>query len=879
MPFRRALVVVLAVLFAWAGAQSGSEQVVSEVRVEGTTAYADIVRVVLDTRVGTRVDRIDLEAERNRVYALGTFSRVSVSLEDARGGTVLLVTVEENPLIREVAFEGVTALNPAALRQQLEREHLLSAGRVYNTTRAEEALATIQRIYRQRGFPFDVPVSLEVQEVEAAGGEGRAARLTYEISEQAPVREVVVGESEVLDEEPLRGLFRPLTSAGEFDYQLYIQAVQRIEERYRERGYRFSGVDLARTRLQQGVLEVVLHEARIVSIDTSAIGVNASELSVSAGDLFNYDLLLEDVRRLARGRSGDVRMVTRLTQGGDVSVSFEQGAPETAGPVEEIEFEGNTVVSSEELREVLALKVGDTFTSTLAQEDFERILRFYQNEGWVVLTQPDFSYVDGTYVQRIHEVRVAGYEVTFEGADQKTQDFVVTRYMPDVGTVINQNEIRASLRQIARLGAVEPVNVTFQPTDDPARMRLNVIVREARTGLFTPSAQYATDSGLSASLSFSESNFLGRAHNLSAELNAQTSDLGFMLGGSVRYSVPWLYLDVLDFQEVPTSVSASLFSLIETNRLLTADGSTRRPYPGLPDIEQNRVLVGQYAQRDTGASFSVGRPIAQDTILRFSARASVTDYKLEPPEVECAFEADGDVENAERCALPESEAVRHLPQGGLSSFLSSTVTYDDRDNPDFPRSGVAATGLTGLGIGTDYRHPDTGEQRSYVYEQVEFGVKTYVLLADLAPEEISDRNHVLAFRVNLGHQFGGDYPTTKRFQVGKSTNEATSIRGYQVDDFDLSRTYVTASAEYRYDFGLDTVATQTVIGIVFLDLGYASSVPGYPDYGAPAFAGAGVGVQVNLGFSGVLLPALRFDYGFSQRNPTGEFRFRVGPVF
>ncbi|MEX2541946.1 MAG: POTRA domain-containing protein [Trueperaceae bacterium] len=885
MLHRRAVFVVLVVLSAWASAQNDTAQnnsqgeVLAEVRVEGTTAYADIVRVVLGARAGTAVGRIDLEAERNRVYALGTFSAVSVSVVDGSAGPVLLVRVEENPLIGEVAFDGATVVSADTLRQALEQQHLLAVGRVYNTTRAEEALATVQQLYRRRGFPFDVPVSLDVQEVEAEGGDGEAIRLTYSLSEEAPVSEVRVEESAVLAAEPLQGLFRPLTSTGEFDYDLYRQAVGRVEERYRERGYRFSGVDLARSELQQGVLDIALREARIASIDSSAIGVDASELSVEAGDLFNYNLLLDDVRRLAQGRSGDVQMVTRLDQAGDVRVSFEQGPPETAGPVDDIEFEGNTVIPDEELRELLALEVGDTFTSTLAQEDFERIVRHYQDDGWVVLNQPDFGYSEGTYVQRIEEVRVAGYQVTFEGGDQKTMDFVVTRYMPEIGTVLNQNEIRASLRQLARLGAVEPVNVSLEPTDDPQQVLLNVIVRETRTGLFTPSAQYATDSGLSASLSFSESNFLGRAHNISAELNAQTSDLGFMLGGSVRYSIPWLYLDVLDFQEVPTSVSGSLFSLVDTNKLLTADGSTRVPYPGLPDTEENRVLVGEYSQRDTGASFSVGRPIATDTTLRFSARASVTEYKLEPPEVDCTFDDAGDLENANRCALPGAQAVTHLPQGGLSSFMSTTVTYDDRDSPEFPRSGIAATGLAGIGIGTDYRDPGTGEQRSYVYEQVEFGVKTYVLLADLAPEEISDRNHVLAFRANLGHQFGGDYPSSKRFQVGKSTNEATAIRGYQVDDFDLSRTYLTASAEYRYDFGLDTVATQTVIGIVFVDLGYASSVPGYADYTAPLFAGAGVGVQVNLGFGGVLLPALRFDYGFSERNPTGEFRFRVGPVF
>ena len=879
MPLRRAVLFVVVVLSAWAAAQTDTGGgTLSEVRVEGTTSYADIVRVVLQSRAGRPVEDIDLEAERNRVYSLGTFSEVSVSLEESGEGPVLLVQVEENPLIAEVIVDGAEAVPSETIRGALEREHLLVPGRVYNTARAEEALSTVQRLYRQRGFPFDVPVSLEVQEVEAEGGEEQL-RLIFEVSEDAPVDDVTVAESSVLDQAPLEQLFQPLVSTGEFDFELYRQAVQRVEQLYREQGYRFSGVDIGRSTLQQGVLGVALHEAQIASIDTSAIGVDPSELSLEQGDLFNYDLLLEDVRRLARGRSGDVRMVPVVTAEGDVRVNFQLGPPETAGPVEEIIFEGNTAVSDEELREVLALEVGDTFTSTLAREDFDRIVRRYGEEGWVVQVEPDFSYDDGSYIQRVTEVKVAGHDVTYEGDEQKTMEFVITRYLPEVGSVVNQDQIRAALRQVARLGAVEPVNVRFVPTEDPAQVVLDVVVREIRTGLFTPSAQYATDSGLSASLSFSEGNFLGRAHSVGAELSLQTSDIGLMLGGSVRYSIPWLYIDAYDFQEVPTSVSASLFSLVETNQLLTAGGSTRAVYPGLPDTEENRVLVGEYAQRDTGLSFSVARPVADFTSLRFSARASIAEYKLEPPEVECTFGASGELENADRCALPTSAADDFLPQGGLNSFISTTVTYDDRDNPDFPRGGIAASALAGLGIGTDYRDPATGLQQSYAYQQLEFGVKTYVLLADIAPEEITDRNHVLAFRVNTGHQFGTDYPISKRFQVGKSIDDATSIRGYGVDDFDLSRTYATASMEYRYDFGLDTVATQTVIGIVFVDVGWASSVPGFPEYGAPLFAGAGVGVQVNLGFGGVLLPALRFDYGFSERNPRGEFRFRVGPVF
>ncbi|HET8986640.1 MAG TPA: hypothetical protein VFN03_12870, partial [Trueperaceae bacterium] len=154
-----------------------------------------------------------------------------------------------------------------------------------------------------------------------------------------------------------------------------------------------------------------------------------------------------------------------------------------------------------------------------------------------------------------------------------------------------------------------------------------------------------------------------------------------------------------------------------------------------------------------------------------------------------------------------------------------------------------------------------------------------VTLADVLPNEVVDDNHVFAVRLDVGHQFGGLYPESKRFFVGRTNDVATQIRGFTREDFNLSKSYVTSSFEYRYDFQLSTFATQTVIGIAFVDLGWVSNVPGFAQYDTPLFSGAGLGVQLNLGFGGVVLPAVRLDYAFSERHPSGVFSFRVGPVF
>jgi len=852
-----------------------------EVRVVGTDVYSDIVRTLITARVGTPAERIDLEAERNRVYGLGTFASVSVSLLDEPAGPVLLVRVEENPEIGEVVFGGVESLEPGTLRELLSREHLISAGRVFNIGRADEATRTIADRYRDEGFPFRPTVTLETERAPelAERGEEAPLRVRYVVDEAARLDEVVFAESAVFDQEELRAEFALVSDQDAFDLASYRAAVRRVGEGYAELGYRQSGVDLDATQLRGGVLEVELLELRIASIDTTPLGIDADRLSLEVGDLFDYDALLADVRRLAEGRSGDVRLVPLVNRAGGVRVTFELGPPDTAGEIETIRIEGNTVLSDEALAERLALQPGDTFTSTLAEEDFRRIAETYAEAGYVVASRPDYNWLDGVYVQRVTEYRIGEYAVSWRTGTPGAEPFVVLRRLPEPGSVLSLDALDDGLRQLLREGAVRPVDRQIVPLEGGANdeVLVEIVLESAQTGLFQPAATYSTLDGFSASLSVSERNLWGRAHTVEAEIDARTSDVGFLLGGDVRYSIPWLYVDVGDFREVPTSLSLSLFSNVRTNEPLSDGGSTRIAFPGSSGGDANTVRIGEYTRRDTGFRVGAGRRLVDDLTLRLSARASLSDIMVEPPATPCAVDDEGDVENPDVCSLAYAQALDFAPLAGASGFVGADLVYDARDDPDFPRTGVSSSASLGVGLGNDVLVG--GERAAYVYVPVELGAKSYLTLSELTQGEVADDGHVFAARLNVGHQIGSEYPASKRFTVGQTPNEATQVRGYRDDDFGLSRTYATASFEYRYDFELSTVATQTIIGVAFADAAWASEVPGFREYEAPLFVGAGLGVQVNLGFSGVALPALRFDYGFSERNPTGVFSFRIGTVF
>ncbi|HKI57971.1 MAG TPA: POTRA domain-containing protein [Trueperaceae bacterium] len=884
MPKYRHLVVAMLVVLgalAYAQQQPAPQGRLADVRVEGTTNYADIVKTIITARKGTPVASIDLEAERNRIYSLGTFQEVSLSVQSSPAGPVLVITVKENPLIGAIAFEGNDTVDSATLTSALKNNNLVETGRVYNTSRAQDAKQSIQDAYRQNGFPFDVDVNLRVEPAPDLAKQGQQVpvRLTYAVGEKATVDQVAFEGSTVFTDAELKSPFGALLKAGTFKLSDYQQAVQQIGKMYADKGFRGSGVDTQTSELKDGTLTVRVQELRIDSIDTTALGVNPSDLSLQPGDLFNYDKLLSDVKRLAQGRSSDIQLQTLRSPTGGVRVVFQLGAPDTAGPIKAIKFEGNTVLSDAELNKVLSLRVGDTFTSALAREDFGAVVKAYNDKGYLIRTQPDFSYDNGTYIQRVTEMHIEGYKIQYQGKPDSTKRFVITRYLPDVGSVANVNKIDDGLRQVYRTGAITPVDRSVQQGTKPDQVIVAVTVKHASTGTFQPSAQYATDTGLSASLSFQEKNFLGRAHHVSVDVNGKSTDLGVMVGGSLRYDIPWLYIPQGDFEKVPTSYSVQIFSDVRNNQpMSTADGSTTVTYPGLSATEANRVRVGEYTVRSTGLGISVSRRIYPNTSMTLSGSGSYAAYKLEPPIATCAI-SGGAVSNGSSCSLPSSDARQYLPTSGLSTFFSVGTTFDNRDDPDFPTTGIHTYGNFGVGIGSDYTSPITGDRQTYTYQQVTGGIRTYAKLSQLAPAEVKDPNHVFAVRLDAGTQIGNDYPSSKQFSVGRTSLTRTLIRGYTTSDFNLSKTYVTSSFEYRYNFNLSTVATQTVIGIAFVDVGWASSVPGYKDYQTPVYAGTGIGVQINLGFGSVTLPAIRMDYAFSQKHPSGVFGFRVGPVF
>ncbi len=892
-------------LFAFMGAyaQEGIDpnSRLVDVRVAGTSeALMPLVEVNLTAREGTPVGSIDLEAERNRVLGMGTFAEVTITIEDRGSGPELIVRVTENPKIGEILVEG-SSFNAQPFLDILADRKLLRPGATYNSVRAQEGIETIQRIYRETqeiAWPFNVPVILTSEPVTASGtGTSTPLRITYTIDEAANYDQIRVIGNTILTPEQIRtalgsaippnatlnttedGNIEVTTPGASFNGAVYRGLQESFSNTYNAAGYRGNGINSQQSNLENNTLNLALLEFRIASISTTAIGVDQAALNVKPGDLFNYNTLLEDVRSLAVGRDTDISLQTAYSASGEVRVVFVPGAPASTGVIDTIQITGNTVYTDAELLPFLAMGAGDTYTTVIAEEDYRRIAELYNENGYSII-EPDVSYDSGVYTINIREVVISGYNIEFEEIDnRRTSDRVITRYLPEVGSVLSRELLIQSLRNIVNIGIVEPQAPTLSVNDvtNPQAVTVNLQLSEKLTRSFDPKATYSTDGGLVATITYEDTNFLGDAQRIALDLNAQTVSRGLLFGGQIRYDVPWIDIDFLDFREVPTSFGFSLFSLNNANTPIVSEGKTTIAHPCVAqgiceDIEENEVRIGNSSRRDTGFSVSFGRRIADFTTFNAGIRSNFSNYAYETPSTSttCQFDDSGNLTNGSDCYLDSERAIPLVPNSGSFTFLSSGIVFDNRDSGAFPTRGVRTNVNVGYGFGSATNVVDEIEiNQAYNYTQFKAGFRTYTAL--------TPNNNVLAFRVNVGTQLGAeDYPSSNYFTVGDTQSVETLIRGYSAKNFSLSQSYLTSSLEYRYDLGLDTSITQAIYAIGFADLGFASNTP--TDISNP-YLSAGLGLELNLNLGGIGIPAIRLDYGFSGQQPTGYFKFRIGSVF
>jgi outer membrane protein insertion porin family len=139
---------LVAALTAWTVggvvyAQADSD-VISQIRVEGNQRIEpETVRSYMQIAVGQPYDAEKVDQSLKTLFATGLFADVTIRRE----GTVLIVSVVENPIINRIAFEG----NKAIKKDKLDKEVQLRPRVVYTRARVRADVQRIIEIYRRSG--------------------------------------------------------------------------------------------------------------------------------------------------------------------------------------------------------------------------------------------------------------------------------------------------------------------------------------------------------------------------------------------------------------------------------------------------------------------------------------------------------------------------------------------------------------------------------------------------------------------------------------------------------------------------------------------------------------------------------------------------------
>ena len=824
-----------------------------------------LVKVSIPISIGDPLTNLKPDELRAQILETGFFKEAKSEVVVREGRNVLVITVEENPTVSEVKFMGNSLVPSEQLTRFLDQNFNVAPGVVVNNGKLEQARQAIAQAYRQL-LPFTPDVKLTI----SAPVSGKVS-VTFNIIENAELKTVKVTGATLVPTADLETLFKGLTTAGKFDARAYLETVRAAQALYVAKGYRGSGPNLELTELVDGTLSVVITELKIAALDATALGIDASTLSLKVGDFFNYTKLILETQGLAKGRNQQVGIKIEPVSDDSVIVTFTlEDAP--AGPITSIVFSGNTAIKTADLVKILQQKIGDTYNAQVAQEvDFPALAQAYQSAGFALASNAKVSYRDGVYTIDLLEQKLIGYELVWRGP-HKTVDRVILRELPPTGGLLDLNKLRSGFRKVQELGILKDIRPDIKQPDPskPEEVVLVLDLEEGSSVQLLPGISFNTLEGFAGSLQYTDTNAWGLGHRISGSFQASPSDAGQFLSGGASYSIPWLDVDFLDFRTVRTEFGFYVSTSVNGG-ISILNQPTGVDNPLTPDTnEADAAFQRKYSTRNTGFGVNLSRPLLENLTARFSL-----DFQYE----------QNYLERRDNTLYPTADAtaLTLLPTDNITVFTQVATEYNTKNRIDFPTAGIVINGSVGYGFGTEGLGTATPSPLSWAQGQL--GFKTYLGLGWDSAGKIGvggeDRNFALAFRFNTGALLG-DAPSNRAFRIGGSSgSDAISLRGYDFQDL-RGDVYYTGSLELRYDFGLRTSFTYGLLGIVWVDFGNAwggKNAFRKPGIGEGIQFGYGIGAQVNLGFGGFQLPAIRLDYGWSALNPGGRFYFRLGFPF
>ncbi len=424
--------------------------VISAIKVEGNQRIEEgTIRSYMLVQPGDPFDPERVDRSLKTLFATGLFQDVSLR----RDGDVLVVKVQENPIVNRIAFEGNRKLNDEQLRGELQ----LRARAVFTPQLAQADRQRLLDLYARRGR-FAATVTPKVIRLDQ-----NRVDVVFEVNEgdTTLVSRIAFVGNHAFSENRLREV---INSREQAFYRILSSSDQYDPEKIN-----FDKELLRRFYLKNGFADFEVKDATAeLSQDRRAFFVT---FTVSEGERYTV---------------GTVNIDSKLRN-----------------------------LKGEELTPLLQIAPGDTYDGDIVERTTQAIQDAVQNRGYAFVdVKPRiardrakktvdlvFDVTEGprVYVERID---ISG--------NTRTKDKVIRReFRLAEGDAFNAATVRRSRQRLQDLGYFNTVTVTPSPGSAADRAVLSTVVDEKATGELTLGGGFSTDAGALVNVGLRERNLVG----------------------------------------------------------------------------------------------------------------------------------------------------------------------------------------------------------------------------------------------------------------------------------------------------------------------------------------------------------------------------------
>lgn len=565
------------------------------------------------------------------------------------------------------------------------------------------------------------------------------------------------------------------------------------------------------------------------------------------GDKFDREQVVRDLKAVnSMGYFDDrsLQVVPEVSGSGGVLLKIR--VQENA-PVTEFAFQGNSVMSAEELQKMFSDQLGKPQNLTQLSQSIDKVEQQYHEKGYTLARVIDVKDdPDGSVHLKIDEGVINSIQIA---GNKKTKEFIIKNNIKlKPGTVYNEKQLTADLRKLYANGYFQDIRRSLSPsTTDPDKYDLKVEVDEKRTGSVGLGGGVDTIAGPFGSFSFSDSNFRGRGQIVQFNSNMGTGMFGSFTN-AVNNGGSSFMPTRRTFQVEASFIEPSL-----------RGGKTSMAVTGF-GRDLGSMVVDDATQRSIGVNLNFARPLkghwtgnlgilGENTFMR-----SMENLNMGSTIVQNAMKL-GYANQAN--ALGYATSIRNQQlKGGTYIGVNPSLNYDTRDAVFDTHKGTQARISVGPNIGL------TGGG----FLKAGGSVTKYIPIG---------KNNEFVMNAQGGTGVGG-MPQFAQYRLGGWNG----IRGYRMfSDLGTGTGMLMASAELRMRIPMPKVSPSSKAGafvnavqkntkfVLFADAGGTSGGGIFNSLYARSAMGAsvGLGLRMNLPYVG----PIRIDYGLPLIAPIG----------